>query len=57
MKAALGFALALLTGVALMYGYDFAMTADGFAVQGYIGAVIPASLVLLGAAIGGCLAS
>lgn len=49
MKAAIGFALAMLCALAYVYGYDFAMTVEGFPIQGYIGALIPVILVLLGA--------
>lgn len=57
MKAALGFALAAICGVAYMYGYAFSMTVEGFPIQGYIGALIPIVLVGSGAAIGVSLAS
>lgn len=55
MKTALALALALLLIVALGYGHDASMTDQGFAIQGYIGAAIPALLALLSAAIGAAL--
>ena len=51
MKTALGFALAIVTGIAFWYGYDASLTVTPF-VDGYIGAMIPAVLVLMGAGIG-----
>lgn len=57
MKAALGFALAVITGIAYLYGYDYSLTTEVFFVQGYIGALIPTVLVFMGAAIGAALNS
>lgn len=52
MQAALGFALAVILVIAYLYGYAFALTVEGFPIQGYIGALIPVILVMLGAALG-----
>ena len=51
-RADFGFSLAVITLIAFVYGYDFSMTADGFPIQGYIGALIPCTLVWMGAALG-----
>ena len=47
-----GFILALVLSAGLAFGHDACMTAEGPAVQGYIGAAIPAVLILIGAALG-----
>jgi hypothetical protein len=56
MKAGLGFALAVITGIAYLYGYSFSLTVEGFPIQGYVGALIPCTLVFMGVAIGASLA-
>lgn len=57
MKTALALCLAVLCAVAYVYGFEFAMTADGFPIQGYIGALLPVVLVLCGAGVGAVIAS
>jgi TRAP-type mannitol/chloroaromatic compound transport system permease large subunit len=44
--------LAVICAIAYQYGYDLSMTAEGFPIQGHIGALIPVALVLIGSAIG-----
>ena len=41
MKQVLNVGAVLMLGVMLWYGYSTCLTADGFIVQGYVGAVIP----------------
>lgn len=55
MKAIAGFLLCALLFVAIGYGHDAALTDEGIAIQGYIGAAIPACVAMLSAALGALL--
>lgn len=52
MKTATGFILCALLFASAAYGYAVSMTLEGFPIQGYIGACIPAVFLIGGIGLG-----